>query len=191
MTTQGSPVHAPFGAFSRQPNVVLLITDQQRRLRGFPPSFTNATYLPALTWLTEQGLTFSRATIAASPCGPSRGVLMTGLYPQLTGVWGNGDTLPAVGTALPADAPASETFRLETLGSVAEKAGYDVTYLGKWHLDGSFVEVLGIYPAVISQTQDLAMGPTRAVVQLFGVGGGALQVPGLGPLTITPVSAPG
>ena len=44
--------------------------------------------------------------------------------------------------------------------------------------------LLGIYASVISQDRDLAMGPTLAATQVLGMGGGVLQVPGLGPLEV-------
>ncbi len=69
------------------PNVLLLITDQQRYPRHWPE---DPGWLRALTpndqRLAETGLTFRRAFCNSSMCSPSRATLLTGQYPAQHGV---------------------------------------------------------------------------------------------------------
>jgi arylsulfatase len=72
------------------PNIILIITDQQRydtiRALGYPYMDT-----PNLDRLAHQGVTFSNCFIAAPSCAPSRASLFTGYYPHTTGILKNAD----------------------------------------------------------------------------------------------------
>ncbi len=74
-----------------RPNIILMITDQQRfdtiRALGFPYVDT-----PALDHLVEGGVAFTNCFITAPSCVPSRAGLFTGYYPHTTGILKNGDT---------------------------------------------------------------------------------------------------
>lgn len=67
----------------RQPNIVLIMTDQQRadvsRREGFPLDTT-----PFLDRLAEQGTWFNRAYTAMPACLPARVSTLTGRYPSAT-----------------------------------------------------------------------------------------------------------
>jgi choline-sulfatase len=71
----------------RAPNVLLVITDQQRYPRHWPG---DPGWLRELTpndhRLAETGLTFSSAFCNTSMCSPSRATLLTGRYPAQHGV---------------------------------------------------------------------------------------------------------
>lgn len=110
-----------WGPFKKRPNILLLMTDQQRRIRHFPEGWAEKN-LPGLTWLKNNGINFTNAYINTSPCTPSRGILFTGLYQSKTGAWVIGDSLP---------------YNIKTMGSMMKKKGYQVVYKGKWHLDYS------------------------------------------------------
>lgn len=103
------------------PNIVLIITDQDRTIQQWPASFISN--LPALQQLMNTGLTFQNAFTGACMCSPSRATILTSNYPAVTGVTTTGaDTLP-----LPAKFP--------NLATVLAKAGYQtIVWKGKWHL---------------------------------------------------------
>ncbi len=71
----------------RPPNLLLLITDQQRRPRHWPeePGWLSA-LMPNDAELARTGLSFRNAFCNASMCSPSRATLLTGLYPARHGV---------------------------------------------------------------------------------------------------------
>ncbi len=74
-----------------RPNIILIITDQQRfdtiRALGFPYVDT-----PHLDRLVDEGVSFSNCFITAPSCVPSRASLFTGYYPHTTGILRNADT---------------------------------------------------------------------------------------------------
>lgn len=74
-----------------RPNIILIITDQERydtiRALGFPHMDT-----PHLDRLVSEGVAFSNCFISAPSCVPSRASLFTGYYPHTTGILKNGDT---------------------------------------------------------------------------------------------------
>ena len=71
----------------RQPNIVLLITDQQRAPRHWPqdPGWLRA-LMPNEAELVRTGLSFTNAYCNTAMCSPSRSTLFTGLYPARHGV---------------------------------------------------------------------------------------------------------
>ncbi len=103
----------------RPPNILLIITDQQRwdtlGYTGKTPCRT-----PNLDRLAREGVAFDRCLTPGPLCSPSRAALFTGRYPYAAGMTNN------VGPRPPLDRP--------TLLEVFRDAGYDVGYNGKWHL---------------------------------------------------------
>src|SRR3712207_5808605 len=71
----------------RRPNLLLLITDQQRAPMHWPdePGWLRQ-LTPADHELARTGLTFSDAICSTCMCSPSRATLYTGLYPTQHGV---------------------------------------------------------------------------------------------------------
>ena len=73
-----------------QPNIILIITDQQRydtiNALGFPYMDT-----PNLDRLVNEGVSFDNCHITAPSCAPARASLFTGYYPHVTGIMRNGD----------------------------------------------------------------------------------------------------
>ena len=74
----------------RPPNIILIITDQQRydtiRALGFPYMDT-----PHLDRLADEGVVLANCFCAAPSCAPARASLFTGQYPHTTGVFKNKD----------------------------------------------------------------------------------------------------
>lgn len=103
---------------ARRPNLVFIFSDQQRwdtlGCYGQPLPIT-----PHLDRLASEGVRFEHAFTPQPVCGPSRACLQTGKYATEVGCYRNG-------LALPTDQP--------TLAHLLAEVGYEVGYLGKWHL---------------------------------------------------------
>jgi arylsulfatase A-like enzyme len=74
-------------AAARPPNILLVITDQQRHPRHWPqdPGWLRQ-LMPADTELARTGLTFEQAFCNTAMCSPSRATLFTGRFPAEHGV---------------------------------------------------------------------------------------------------------
>ena len=109
----------------KKPNLLFIITDQERSLQHWPTSFT-LDNLPAMTRLQKHGLEFTQYFTNSCMCSPSRATLLTSQFPVQTGVTSTGSPEPRV--HLPKD--------LENLATVLNKVGYHCEWHGKWHLGG-------------------------------------------------------
>jgi hypothetical protein len=76
-----SPVHADASDKGRR-NVLFITCDQ----RMFQPVRAKGFRQPALDRLADRGVTFANHYIASAVCTPSRGVIYSGLTPQMTGI---------------------------------------------------------------------------------------------------------
>jgi len=103
------------------PNVVILMNDQHSHdvlgCAGFGPLRT-----PALDRLAADGVRFTQATCASTPCLPSRHNLLHGLYAFQTGAYTNGHCLSV------------DEIPSLTMGRVFRDAGYRTAACGKMHL---------------------------------------------------------
>jgi choline-sulfatase len=70
-----------------QPNLILLVTDQQRAPQHWPqdPGWLDA-LMPNDAELRRTGISFTRAFTATAMCSPSRASFLTGTYPSRHGV---------------------------------------------------------------------------------------------------------
>ncbi len=122
----GAWVSADGAEATRRPNIVFILTDDQRwdmmglvqREQGerarFPWLKT-----PHLDRLAEEGVRFRNAFVVNSLCSPSRATFLTGMYGHANGIVNNH-------TPLSGDRP---NWALEL-----RKAGYATAYFGKWHM---------------------------------------------------------
>ena len=103
---------------ANRPNVVVLMSDQQRwdcsGLHGNPLNL-----MPHFDRLARAGTHVANSFTCQPVCGPARSALQLGRYPTNTGVWKNGPT------------PDSS---LPNLAGSFKAAGYNTGYVGKWHL---------------------------------------------------------
>ncbi len=101
-----------------RPNLLWIFVDQLRfqslSCNGDPNVRT-----PNLDRLAAEGVNFTHAISTCPVCTPARGAVMTGCYPNRTGILYLGDLLP------PSQPTVSHAFRT---------AGYRTSYVGKWHL---------------------------------------------------------
>ena len=85
----------------KKPNIVLIITDQEREVMHWPDGWAEAN-LPARSRLMAHGLRFSNAYCNSGTCSPSRATLLTGRHLPAHGVVDNGIPLDARELTLPA-----------------------------------------------------------------------------------------
>lgn len=135
---------APAGPVPRRPNLLFLVTDQERFPQHWPEGWAAAN-LPNRKRLADTGLTFTRHFCNASMCSPSRATLFTGLYAEQHGVK---EVLQYGGPPEDASSPDPTTQTtlqpgLQTIGKMLLEAGYDVQYRGKWHLSKDPTGTLG------------------------------------------------
>ena len=115
----------------KKPNILLIITDQEREVRNWPDGWAEAN-LPARSRLMEHGIQFTNAYCNSATCSPSRATLLTGLYPARHGVK----------TLIQYDKPKNRAQKrlpvlpphLPNLARILEAQGYHVVYKGKFHL---------------------------------------------------------
>lgn len=93
MTTQTGPAANPratSAAGDQRPNIVFIITDQQRfdTIAALGHDHVDT---PNLDRLVHEGTTFTHGYVSAPSCSPSRASLFTGVYPHSLGVLRNED----------------------------------------------------------------------------------------------------
>jgi arylsulfatase A-like enzyme len=143
-------VFVSLGELSAQPNVVLVMTDDQGygdlSCHGNPDIAT-----PNLDRLHDQSVRFTNFHVDPT-CAPTRAALITGRYSLSTGVW---HTIAGRSFLHPEEV---------TLGDVFSANGYNTGMFGKWHLGDN-------YPC---RPQDRGFKET-----VFHGGGGIGQTPDL------------
>jgi len=108
----------------RRPNVILILADDLAPgdLAGGDGKPTRTPHLDAMA---KHSARFSQAYSGSCVCAPARAALLTGRYPQRTGVVTlNMNTYPTLTRLRP-----DET----TIADVLKKAGYATGLIGKWH----------------------------------------------------------
>lgn len=123
-----------------KPNVIIFLADDlgARDLGCYGSTFHDT---PHLDRMAQDGMKFTNAYAACPVCSPTRAALLTGRWPQRTGV------TDYIGGAQPAKwqrptnlrpAPYAEQLALEetTLAEALKAAGYATMHAGKWHLGG-------------------------------------------------------
>lgn len=117
-----------------QPNIILIITDQQRydtiSALGFPYMDT-----PNLDRLVDEGTSFDNCHVTAPSCAPARASLFTGYYPHVTGIMRNGDRW--------------RHSWVEDLNA----AGYHCVNIGKMH-SNPFETPLGFHQRYVVENKD-------------------------------------
>lgn len=116
------------GRIRRRPNIIVIITDQERRPMYWPEGW-GAENLPHRQRLLDSGLSFNYASCSTAMCSPSRSSLFTGVYPPQHGVT---RTLTAGGALSPSEPVLSPDT--PNMAGLLASAGYDVHYRGKWHI---------------------------------------------------------
>lgn len=104
--------------YTKPPNIVLIITDQQRtETLGFMGKTPCKT--PHMDRIAREGISFDKAICTSPLCLPARASVFTGKYPHQIDMLRNSDTLKE---------PPVLTDRLR-------ERDYYTAYAGKWHLE--------------------------------------------------------
>lgn len=110
----------------RPPNFLFVISDQMRA-DALAVSGNPFTVTPNLDRLARSGIRFSNAYCAQALCTPSRGAMLSGVYPHTSGLDHNVYAVPSAIT--------DPEFRLQPIWpQLLRNAGYYSSYIGKWHL---------------------------------------------------------
>lgn len=125
----------------QHPNLVLIISDQERATQHFPPGWEQEN-LPNLTRLKQHGMTFNRAFCNACMCSPSRSTLFTGTYVAQHGV---SDTLTWYGLYSSTEPTLDPT--MPNMAHMLRDGGYQVHYRGKWHMSKGDTGEASLYGA--------------------------------------------
>src|SRR5271170_4334735 len=126
------PSKPPFG---KPLNILILMTDEQRAVQHWPQSWAHRN-LRSLNRLREHGLNFTSAFTNSCQCSPSRATFLTSTYAPINGVTITDGTL----------SPS-----LPNLAQILTRAGYNVVYKGKWHLNTSY-----LLPYAVNNSAELA-----------------------------------
>lgn len=117
------------GQLGKQPDIILILTDEQTTPTENYPAGWEAENMPSLSFLKKNGFSFNRAFCNTCMCSPSRATLFTGTYPAIHGV---SQTLTEGGPMSPAEPTLSNA--IPNIMNTLWGAGYDVQYRGKWHM---------------------------------------------------------
>ena len=104
---------------SRRPNILLIVTDQERCWDTLPSSLA----MPARERLRARGVNFVNYQVNSVACSPSRSNIYTGQHIQRTRVFDNANGASCLNPVL-----------TPTLGQILQCEGYYTAYAGKWHL---------------------------------------------------------
>jgi arylsulfatase A-like enzyme len=110
--------HAAEKAANKRPNVLYVVADMERAFSMGCYGDANAK-TPTLDTFASQGLRMDACISTTPVCCPYRASLMSGQFAHHNGMLSNGcEFKPTV----------------KTLGETFKEAGYEMGYLGKWHL---------------------------------------------------------
>ena len=108
-----------------QPNIVLIMADDvSPDIFG---CYGGAAKTPHIDSMAKEGVMFKTAW-ASAMCSPTRATMMTGKYPNKTGIYHNALMIKPEG-------PKSRLFaRHKTFSKLMQEAGYLTAVAGKWHV---------------------------------------------------------
>lgn len=124
----------------KKPNILLFVTDQHKR-NTIGVYGSTLVKTPALDALAAQGMLFERAYTGCGLCSPIRSSFFTGTYPHDHGVLTNVHLHPIRQQLTP---------DRDVLTPAMKKAGYQLGYVGKWHVANDYTPLDFGYDRFIS-----------------------------------------
>jgi arylsulfatase A-like enzyme len=115
-----SPIQKSIDMAKKRPNIVVLMSDQQRLDTVGAYGLNDVCKTPHIDALAARGMRFDSAFTPTAICSPARASFYTGLYPHKHGVTGNGLCLQD---------------DVKGVNHYLQEAGYTCGYAGKWHVD--------------------------------------------------------
>lgn len=121
--------------YKQRPNIIYVFPDQFRNVAmGFwdEPAFKDANlkadpvYTPNLNRFAKEAIVSSSAMSNCPLSSPHRGSLMTGTYPNMSGIPINCNSSRPI---------SSLRTDLSCMSDVFSQCGYECAYIGKWHAD--------------------------------------------------------
>ena len=105
----------------KKPNIIFIFSDQQRwdTCGCYDENSRELNVTPNIDKMAEEGVLFTHAFTCQPVCGPARSCLQTGVYATETGCYRNGIALP---------------ITEKNIANYFSRNGYEVGYIGKWHL---------------------------------------------------------
>ena len=143
-----------FAQAAPKPNIIYIYTDQQH---ANMMSCAGNPYLktPAMDYIAENGVRFTRAYVTNPVCTPSRMSLMTGRFPSAFQDTTGNKVYENWGAMRVSD--ISETVRQTTIAAYLQKAGYHLVFGGKQHLPKPLApEALGFEILSTDERSELA-----------------------------------
>ncbi len=105
----------------KKPNIILITTDQQR-FDTIQALGNDVIYTPHLNWLTDEGVTYTKAYADCPICVASRTSIMTGIRGYVSGLSSNGNHSKIM-------------TENKTLPKVLTENGYQTRAIGKMHFE--------------------------------------------------------
>ena len=153
------------GMPSQTPNILLIMTDQER----YPTVYEDdaiaefrRTQLPSRARLIREGLEFHHHYAGSTACAPSRATLFTGHYPSLHGVTST-DGIAKLATDVQMQWLDPDV--VPTMGHYFQAAGYRTYYRGKWHISHADLATPGTHEGL--QTSDAQGRILQEMVELY------------------------
>lgn len=131
------PMEKPEVRTARNPNLLFIMTDQQRR-DALSCMGSRFVHTPSLDRLAVEGVRFTNAITPSPICVPARASVLTGLPTHQTGCITNPDRLRT---------PASD---LTTFDDALTARGYTAEYIGKWHAPEALLRPYSRLPTSVS-----------------------------------------
>ena len=113
---------------AERPNIIFIMTDDLGRHDiSYYGQHRNGVDTPNIDQIFQEGVSFTNFYTNSPVCSPTRAALMTGLYPDRSGV-------PGVVRQNPGESWGYLRHDLSLLPSELKKLGYQTSMVGKWHL---------------------------------------------------------